>query len=416
MANFIQNVPAGPYAGDQQEIARKQKLAQMLQQQAMEPIQAPQGGAFAAPISPLHVLAKGLQAYKGKEAATQAQTQQAELGKRQQSERSQALAAALAQGQGSPQPPPEMGGGPAMPPNPMAAAQTLAGSGDPMLQQTGMGMMGQQFKNMVPPAPKPQEPFTLGPGQQRFGPDGKPLASMPFKPETPQGFTLAPGATRYGPDGKPLVQSPVKPSPLVTVDNRQPGDDEYLKERRKQQATRYAELEKGAESAYKRIQTLDRFLEASKKGTAGGVQPVITATQNFLSSFGYSPESLKSVAVMEQAIGDILGTKMQELGARGLTDRDMDILRQALPRVAIAPEAREAVVSILKKSDEFTLNEYSTMRGEEAKNYPDFAKKTPTPAWLRSYQSRKGSGPAPQGIEQQVWDAMEPADRALWTN
>jgi hypothetical protein len=37
----------------------------------------------------------------------------------------------------------------------------------------------------VMPKPKNQEPFTLGPGQQRIGPDGKVIASVPEKPAGP---------------------------------------------------------------------------------------------------------------------------------------------------------------------------------------------------------------------------------------
>ena len=209
MANFIQNVQAGPYAGDQQEILRKQKLAQMLQAQSMEPIQAPQVGAFASPISPLQVLAKGLQAYKGKEAETQAKTQSEELSKRQQSERQAALSAALRQGMGAPQPPAEMGGGPAMPPDPMGAAGTLMGAPDPELQKMGGSIFAQQMK------PKPQpEPFNLSPGQTRFGPDGKPIANLPPTPPAPpqpQPFNLSPGQTRFGPDGRPIANLPPTP-------------------------------------------------------------------------------------------------------------------------------------------------------------------------------------------------------------
>ena len=135
--SYISNVNVSPYGADEQEIKRKQRLAEMLQQQSLDPIQGQQGGAFASPISPLQVLAKGLQAYKGKQAATEAKTQQEALAQRQQQERSQALAAALAQGQGSPQPPAEMGGGPAMPANPAAGLGMLSQSGDPALMQLG---------------------------------------------------------------------------------------------------------------------------------------------------------------------------------------------------------------------------------------------------------------------------------------
>ena len=208
MANYISNVNVSPYGSEEQEISRKKKLAQMLQEQSMEPLQAPQGGAFASPISPLQVLAKGLQAYKGKQADTEAKGAQEELSKRQQTERQAALTAALRQGMGAEQPPAEMGGGPAMPPNPMAMAQSLAGAQDPALQQTGMGLLGKQFENMIPQKP---QPFSLTPGAQRFGADGKMIASVPPNPPqapAPAPFSLPPGGRRYDAAGKVVATAP----------------------------------------------------------------------------------------------------------------------------------------------------------------------------------------------------------------
>lgn len=40
---------------------------------------------------------------------------------------------------------------------------------------------GQEFTSAAEP-PKPAEPYTLSPGAQRFGPDNKPVASVPFAP------------------------------------------------------------------------------------------------------------------------------------------------------------------------------------------------------------------------------------------
>lgn len=57
---------------------------------------------------------------------------------------------------------------------------------------------------------QPQEGFTLGPDQTRFGPDGRPIANGPPKPQDP--FTLRPGDNRFGPDGKPIA-SVAAPAP-----------------------------------------------------------------------------------------------------------------------------------------------------------------------------------------------------------
>jgi len=119
-----------------------------------------------------------------------------------------------------------------------------------------------------------------------------------------------------------------------------PGDKKYAEKRMEGRANSMADLEKTAESAFKSNLALDRFVAASPNGASGAVQPIYTATENFLSSFGYTSDNLKSVALMEQAIGDILGSKMAELGARGLTDKDMEVLRQALPHVEAGLDSR----------------------------------------------------------------------------
>ena len=214
MPNQISNVGFGsPYASEQMDIQRKQKLAQLLQQQAMTPIEqgATPAGGFTPRTSPLQGLAKVMQGYVGQQREKGAQTQQTELSQRMQQERQQALAQAMMQGQGSPQPAPEQGGGPAMPPNPMGAAQGLAGASDPALQQAGLGMLGKQFEAQMPKRP---EPFTMSPGATRYGPDGQPIATAPMAPERPQAYTLPPGGVRFDPQGNQVASVPAKPEPM----------------------------------------------------------------------------------------------------------------------------------------------------------------------------------------------------------
>lgn len=68
---------------------------------------------------------------------------------------------------------------------------------------------------LTPAEPEAGEEFTLGPGQQRFGPGGKVLASVPDRPRGAGsgmgGFTLSPGQTRYDEAGQPVVSRPDRP-------------------------------------------------------------------------------------------------------------------------------------------------------------------------------------------------------------
>ena len=75
----------------------------------------------------------------------------------------------------------------------------------------------------APAAPQGQEPFTLGPGQTRFGPDGKPIATgQPAAPEPPKftdvtsarkEFESQPGVSRY------RTSAPILASMMQSLDN-----------------------------------------------------------------------------------------------------------------------------------------------------------------------------------------------------
>jgi hypothetical protein len=173
------------------------------------------------------------------------------------------------------------------------------------------------------------------------------------------------------------------------------GDKKYAEVRGAKRAEAMDDLEKAAQSAAQANDALDRFIEASKTSTQGGAQPIITGVQNFLSSFGYKGEDLKDVRVMEQAIGDILQNKMAELGARGLTDRDMDILRQALPRVATDRTARAEVARIVKTANLAKIDEYARQREEEARIYPEISSRVPEPEWYRRHKAKSPNQPKP---------------------
>lgn len=86
MANTPQPSPFTPpdLALEQLKTQRQQAYAQMLQQQAAEPIPTNVNtGTYIARVSPLQALAKGLMAYMGKNAAEEADQSQADLGQKQ---------------------------------------------------------------------------------------------------------------------------------------------------------------------------------------------------------------------------------------------------------------------------------------------------------------------------------------------
>jgi hypothetical protein len=61
--------------------------------------------------------------------------------------------------------------------------------------------------------PQGADPFTLGPGQKRFSPDGNVIAEgLPPSESGAAGFTLSPGGVRYSADGQVIASRPAAPA------------------------------------------------------------------------------------------------------------------------------------------------------------------------------------------------------------
>lgn len=151
MANVSFTAPGTEFLADQEEIKRRQKMAEILQAQADTPLQTNRmAGGYVVPISPFEGLAKMLQGGMAGYERQTAEQKQKYLTQKASTERQKALADALRLAQGTPESQYEdsMGIGrtqPAQKPDLAAALQRLAGSSDPALQQVGMSGMLQRF-------------------------------------------------------------------------------------------------------------------------------------------------------------------------------------------------------------------------------------------------------------------------------
>jgi hypothetical protein len=177
----------------------------------------------------------------------------------------------------------------------------------------------------------------------------------------------------------------------------QNGDNEYLKQRGKDQADQFNTLQNAADSAWKQRSSLDQFIKASQGGYEGGAADLLSGVGNMMSSFGVNidPQGLTNTRLMQQAVGNILGSRMAELGARGLTDKDMLILREALPRVDTDRQSREAIAGILKKTHDATIRQYRDRLGWEQSRYPEA--QFYSPSWMGDWE--KAQAPAPTNIK-----------------
>jgi hypothetical protein len=416
MPNFMgQNVQAGPYGADQMEIQRRQRLAQMLQEQSMQPIQSQGGGRLQAPISPFQVAGQLMKGYQSRKISGETEGKQKALADRMQQERQAALAKALSQAGGSPQPALELGGGPAMPGDPMGAAGTLAGSQDPMLAQAGLGMMGQQFKNQMPQQPKQPEPFTLGPGQKRFpAGGGQPMASVPPNPTQPVS-----GGTPYF--------TPVQTAKGVYAFNARTGQMELVQAggapvvgatadpslQRNLSAAKATGRVEGESTATRNfnmqgiggiIQTADDIMSGKTRGEGGITSPADTPTQSGLGTavdvvggfFGASPQG--SVQAQQlKALGGALTAKMPRMQGPQ-SDRDVVLYRQ------MAAEIGDSTVPIARRKA--ALDTVKQLWAKYEHMNPE--------AFTQPQGAQQPTGGVPQGVDPAIWNVMTPEEKALW--
>ena len=146
-----------PYSAEELDIQRRQKMAEMLQQQAITPLGntevAP--GGWAVRRSPTEGLAKIFGGGLSGLMATQTDEKRKELIKQMQADRQSSISQAMSQAQGAPSSTDAADNfTPQQAPNPMGAMQVLARSNDPMLQQAGTAAM---LQNIMPKEPKYHE-------------------------------------------------------------------------------------------------------------------------------------------------------------------------------------------------------------------------------------------------------------------
>lgn len=191
------------------------------------------------------------------------------------------------------------------------------------------------------------------------------------------------------------------------------GDKAYLKKGAELDAANTNEMLKTAKVAYKNSFALDRFIKNSDSAQGGALQPVISMAQNFFATFGFNPDSLKSTDEMQSALNSILESKMEEFGARGLTDQDMKILRDELPKINTSKDSRINVARIMQKAFDNDIREYDNRLKQEKILYPD--KGQFIPQWLKAWRQRAVPQSAIEdGVDQETWDAMTNDEKALF--
>lgn len=143
---------ANPYQQQQEELARRQKMAEILQQQSFQPMERNSYAGIEAPISPYAGLAKMLQAYTGAKGQRDVAAERAALAdeaRNRSSMEGREFIGALKGTPEIPMPAEEQGGGPGRPaqgPDMARALEMSMNSVNPMVQSAGGAMLTQMLK------------------------------------------------------------------------------------------------------------------------------------------------------------------------------------------------------------------------------------------------------------------------------
>lgn len=173
-------------------------------------------------------------------------------------------------------------------------------------------------------APKQPEGFTLSPGETRFGPDGKPIASLDPKPEkgpavgsfedyvlrrfgqspTPEQITQARKDYQQADDRPPRVNVTLSPAMESNVINRL--------------TTQWTNATKPAADLSRQIKMMDAGLEAARRGDlAQGAQAVLITFQKILDPTSVVRESEYARSAAGLALDDRVKGAVERLAKGG---------------------------------------------------------------------------------------------------
>jgi hypothetical protein len=389
MAQAFNFAPA--YETEARSIERRRRMAEMLQGQAMAPIDPNRmAGGYVVPISPVEGLAKMAQAWAAGRSQKRADGDARQLGETMQADRAETLRRALEAGQGTPMipdVPEELGGGPgrpAMPGSARAMYEVLSGSKDPM--QAQMGMQG-MLKSMEVKQPKWERTTIRNPdGTTRVGfvdtnaasPEttfrelgvepvktemvntgGQITPLNPYAPQGPLQVTPAPSSVPFdAQDMTPeqyrqfkLTQAERGASRTTNVNNVSAGDRAWDVELAKEDVKQLGEFRNNAIKAQSILRTAENLREAVKSGVySGGGAELKTSVASFINGMtGATPKGLPGSEQFIAESGKLVLDLIKQLG-HNPSNADLAFIQRVVPSLGTSPQARTQLIDYLERT------------------------------------------------------------------
>jgi len=179
--------------------------------------------------------------------------------------------------------------------------------------------------------------------------------SDPTKPPGYEQITLADGEYEYIP-GQPeslrkLGDSPVK-SPLVTVDASGKQQDAFAVKAGQLDAESFYTLSKSGQTASQNRQTLNQ-LETTLQTVPGGAE---ASVKNWLGKLGIETEGLSDIQAADALISKLIPAQ-REPGSGPMSDKDIDLFKQSLPRLMQSVEGRTKIMANMRAMNDYLIAE-----------------------------------------------------------
>ena len=159
------------------------------------------------------------------------------------------------------------------------------------------------------------------------------------------------------------------PSTVFNLDTKgsQLGQELYLK--------KIDSLEAPARNAGRILNQVNAMDKATQKGTfTGSMAPSATGAAQFLDSFGIKvkPEVLANTRTFQAASNQlVLDFMAANGGARGFTEKETAMLKDAFPKIIDSPQARQQIADLLRNRALQDVEDYNFAIGEFGKTFPN---------------------------------------------
>lgn len=356
-----------------QEVERRRRIAQALQQQAMQP-QGQQAGRFYVGPSKTSQVA-GLVAALGGALMNRRADRDEKTAREGEQKRLAEMLQRITTGTNTPSV--MMNGDPgvdgsATPPDPrMQAAQEIVG-GLPIESQQQL-LAGESIKRLFPAA---QPGFTLAPGAARYDASGKEVASRPAAP--PSGTTNQRDyAAAYPKDDYPggyakwLTDQKRAGATSVNLDTRQETEED--KAVGKAFGEQYVGIQKAGFDASGKIARLDRMEQLLSGVDTGSLTPIGTEIAGFAKSLGFDIDpNLPNKQAAQALAGEMTLAARNPSGGAGMpgamSDADRKFLQQMTPNLAQTPQGRAMLIETNRKLAQRDQEVAALAREYRAKN------------------------------------------------